>query len=87
MNEFISSLINVLRFRKIYIVKSSANVNPAGNAVVTTTDERQVQLDRPKQRVNHVQPLGGTVPKPTVIGQIQEKIRLSILTLANFVRE
>ena len=68
-------------------MQSSASINPAANTIIATADQRQMQLDRPKQGIYQVKPLGGTFTKPTIVSQVQEKISSLALAFANLVRE
>lgn len=62
-------------------------IDPAGEAVVGATDERGAVFNRPENRRGRVLPLGGAFAKPSVVGQVEEKISVLLDVVADEMRE
>ena len=60
------------------LVHAAMRINQAGDAVVGAADERQVVFDGAENGGGSVLPLLGTLAKPSVIGQVNQKISVVV---------
>src|SRR5262249_6565776 len=67
--------------------QASAGINPTGQSIVCTTNQRQSILHRAKERADGVLPLRRAFSKPTVVGQIEQEIRILRNRISNQLRE
>src|SRR5438046_1346623 len=69
------------------LAQAAVYIDPAGQAVIGTTQQGQSIFNSAEQGGDRVLPLGSTFTEPPVIGDIDEKIGVAINILSCEVRE